>query len=74
MDPGHAGETLSLSWPGSASEELEVSEVREIWASALRLLPLQPGPGQAEEDTFFPTEEIEGQPFIAGGKSGEKAE
>ncbi|KAI3354104.1 hypothetical protein L3Q82_018657 [Scortum barcoo] len=37
-DPGHAGETMSLGWPGNASEspreELEeVSGVREVWAS-----------------------------------------
>ncbi|KAI3376467.1 hypothetical protein L3Q82_016926 [Scortum barcoo] len=49
-DPGHAGETMSLSWPGNASgvppEELEeVSGVREVWASLLRLLPPRPGPG-----------------------------
>ncbi|KAI3370963.1 hypothetical protein L3Q82_023612 [Scortum barcoo] len=49
-DPGHAGETMSLGWPGNASdpppEELEeVSGVREVWASLLRLLPPRPGPG-----------------------------
>ncbi|KAI3355041.1 hypothetical protein L3Q82_017918 [Scortum barcoo] len=49
-DPGHAGETMSLSWPGNAygipPEELEeVSGVREVWASLLRLLPPRPGPG-----------------------------
>ncbi|KAI3366216.1 hypothetical protein L3Q82_010047, partial [Scortum barcoo] len=46
-DPGHAGETMSLGWPGNASgvppEELEeVSGVREVWASLLRLLPPRP--------------------------------
>ncbi|KAI3372226.1 hypothetical protein L3Q82_022667 [Scortum barcoo] len=50
-DPGHAGETMSLGWPGNAfgdppPEELEeVSGVREVWASLLRLLPPRPGPG-----------------------------
>ncbi|KAI3376706.1 hypothetical protein L3Q82_017123 [Scortum barcoo] len=39
-DPGHAGETMSLGWPGNASgvplEELEeVSGVRDVWASLL---------------------------------------
>ncbi|KAI3368602.1 hypothetical protein L3Q82_025607 [Scortum barcoo] len=42
-DPGHAGETVSwLPWKrlGVPSEELEeVSGVREVWASLLRLLP-----------------------------------
>ncbi|KAI3351579.1 hypothetical protein L3Q82_020417 [Scortum barcoo] len=43
-DPGHAGETMSLglAWErlGSPLEELEeVSGVREVWASLLRLLP-----------------------------------
>ncbi|KAI3369606.1 hypothetical protein L3Q82_025320 [Scortum barcoo] len=42
--------TMSLGWPGNASrvppEELEeVSGVREVWASLLRLLPPRPGPG-----------------------------
>ncbi|KAI3356573.1 hypothetical protein L3Q82_017772 [Scortum barcoo] len=41
---------LCLGWPGNASgsplEELEeVSGVREVWASLLRLLPPRPGPG-----------------------------
>ncbi|KAI3356054.1 hypothetical protein L3Q82_017168 [Scortum barcoo] len=49
-DPGHAGETMSLGWPGNAyrvpPEELEeVSGVREVWTSLLRLLPRRPGPG-----------------------------
>ncbi|KAI3373507.1 hypothetical protein L3Q82_022103 [Scortum barcoo] len=51
-DPGHAGDWdyVSLAWPGNASgslpEELEeVSGVREVWASLLRLLPPRPGPG-----------------------------
>ncbi|KAI3363449.1 hypothetical protein L3Q82_012064 [Scortum barcoo] len=40
---------MSLGWPGNASgsplEELEeVSGVREVWASLLRLLPPRPGP------------------------------
>ncbi|KAI3376444.1 hypothetical protein L3Q82_016902 [Scortum barcoo] len=42
-------ETMSLGWPGHAlgsPEELEeVSGVREVWASLLRLLPPRPGPG-----------------------------
>ncbi|KAI3369117.1 hypothetical protein L3Q82_025441 [Scortum barcoo] len=51
-DPGHAGETMPLGWPGNASgsplEELEeVSGVREVWASLLRLLPPRPGPGSS---------------------------
>ncbi|KAI3371791.1 hypothetical protein L3Q82_024345, partial [Scortum barcoo] len=53
-DPGHAGETMSLSAglgtprgpPGGELEE--VSGVREVWASLLRLLPLcDPVPDQA---------------------------
>ncbi|KAI3376690.1 hypothetical protein L3Q82_017115 [Scortum barcoo] len=41
---------MSLGWPGNAfgipPEELEeVSGVREVWASLLRLLPPRPGPG-----------------------------
>ncbi|KAI3360205.1 hypothetical protein L3Q82_014514 [Scortum barcoo] len=50
-DPGHAGETMSLGWLaweclGVPPEELEeVSGVREVWASLLRLLPPRPGPG-----------------------------
>ncbi|KAI3377170.1 hypothetical protein L3Q82_009082 [Scortum barcoo] len=46
-DPGHAGETMSLelAWErlGIPLEELEeVSGVREVWASLLRLLPPRP--------------------------------
>ncbi|KAI3377001.1 hypothetical protein L3Q82_000226 [Scortum barcoo] len=51
-DPGHAGETMSLGWPGNASGSpwkswKEVSGVREVWASLLRLLPPRPGPGSS---------------------------
>ncbi|KAI3377437.1 hypothetical protein L3Q82_008415 [Scortum barcoo] len=49
-DPGHAGEDYvsRLAWErlGVPPEELEeVSGVREVWASLLRLLPPRPGPG-----------------------------
>lgn len=35
-DPGHAIETMSLSWPGSNSE---YSQEREVWESLIGLLP-----------------------------------
>ena len=43
-DPGHAGGTMSLSWPGNTSgsppEELDkVAGESEVWALLLRLLP-----------------------------------
>ncbi|KAI3366892.1 hypothetical protein L3Q82_009535 [Scortum barcoo] len=50
---------MSLSWPGNASEvppeELEeVSGVREVWASLLRLLPpCDPAPDKADEDGWM---------------------
>ena len=42
-DPGHAGGTVSLGWPGIASgspqKELDkVAGEREVWVSLLRLL------------------------------------
>ncbi|KAI3363344.1 hypothetical protein L3Q82_011969 [Scortum barcoo] len=50
-DPGHAGDYVSrLAWErlGVPPEELEeVSGVREVWASLLRLLPPRPGPGSS---------------------------
>ncbi|KAI3366513.1 hypothetical protein L3Q82_000647 [Scortum barcoo] len=50
---------MSLDWPGNASgsplEELEeVSGVREVWASLLRLLPpCDPVPDQADENGWM---------------------
>ncbi|KAI3360230.1 hypothetical protein L3Q82_014538 [Scortum barcoo] len=55
---------MSLGWPGNASghfppEELvEVSGVREVWASLLRLLPPRPGPGSSSRPTTDPTTQI----------------
>ncbi len=44
-DPGHAGVTMSLGWPGNALELEEVSRVREVWVCLLRQMPPRPGPG-----------------------------
>ncbi|KAI3366585.1 hypothetical protein L3Q82_009201 [Scortum barcoo] len=50
---------MSLGWPGNIRlgvppEELEeVSGVREVWASLLRLLPLRPAPDKADEDGWM---------------------
>ncbi|KAI3351881.1 hypothetical protein L3Q82_020710, partial [Scortum barcoo] len=57
-DPGHAGETMSrLAWErlGIPLEELEeVSGVREVWASLLRLLLTpDPVPDQADENGWM---------------------
>lgn len=49
-DPGHANETMPLSWPGNAlgSDRMSWSKwirvrAREVWAFLIRLLPLRPG-------------------------------
>lgn len=37
-DPGHAGGTMSLGWPGNRKSRRNCSLGREVWVPLLRLL------------------------------------
>lgn len=54
-DPGHAGGTISLGWPGNALGSPQKSwRERLVWAFRPRLLPPRPGPGKRKVmDGFF---------------------